>query len=151
MSEPSPSEMLEHAWRYFDLHAGQRISLFNFSLVVEGTMGAGLAACLLGSALLNASGVALGALMGFVSFIFWKLDQRTSFLIKHAEDAMGQIEETLPIAAARIVSREASLSAQRTGSGSMWTYSEVLRLGFLVMGAVGGSGALVCLWLLRAH
>jgi hypothetical protein len=27
-------EMMDHAWRYFELHASQRMSLFNFFLVL---------------------------------------------------------------------------------------------------------------------
>jgi hypothetical protein len=143
MGEPSPSEMLEHAWRYFALHASQRISLFNFFLIVEGTMGAGLAACLRGSQFLNLLGVALGVLMAFVSFVFWKLDQRTAFLVKYAEVAIAEIENALPIAAARIISHEPAHSAERAGVGPVWTYGEIFRVVFVVMSVLGVAGGVL--------
>lgn len=42
----SAKDMLEHAWRYFSLHAQQRLSLFNYFLLASGSVVAGPAACL---------------------------------------------------------------------------------------------------------
>ena len=78
-----------HAWRYFELHANQRIAVFNFFLVLSGLIAAGLAAAVQAAGLLLVVGAVLGLLLALVSFIFWKLDQRTSFLIKHAEQALA--------------------------------------------------------------
>jgi len=46
-SQHEPSrDMLDYAWRYFSLHAGQRIAIFNFFVVLSGLSLPGLAACL---------------------------------------------------------------------------------------------------------
>jgi len=94
MAEHSVSDtVLTHAGRYFELHANQRMSVFNFFLALSGVVSAGLAALVQGSAHLIFLGILLGLLLVLVSFIFWKLDQRVSFLIKHAEDALSELEE----------------------------------------------------------
>lgn len=36
----------EHAWKYVEIHAGQRMSIFNFFLVLSGLVLAGIAGCL---------------------------------------------------------------------------------------------------------
>src|SRR5580704_16155126 len=59
-SELTTQVMLEHAWRYFALHANQRMSLFNFFLVLAGLISAGLAACLQRTGSFQLLGVALG-------------------------------------------------------------------------------------------
>jgi hypothetical protein len=108
MSETAPpaKDMLEHAWRYFAIHAQQRLSLFNYFLLASGSVAAGLAACLQRSGLFQVLGTALGALLTLISFIFWKLDQRSSFLVKHAEDALAELESTFPNSLAKLVYRE---------------------------------------------
>jgi ABC-type uncharacterized transport system permease subunit len=68
--EASARDMLEHAWRYFALHAGQRMSIFNFFLVLSGIVAAGLAACLQRHGPFQLIGVALGVLLALVSFTF---------------------------------------------------------------------------------
>ena len=107
------SDMLEHVWRYFALHASQRISLFNFFLLVAGSMSAGLAACIQRSGVFDLFGAGLGFLISTVAFVFWKLDQRTRFLVKLAEDSIMEIERALPLSHARIVSREPVRTAAR--------------------------------------
>ena len=37
------ASMREHSWRYFEVHAGQRITVFNYFLVASGAIAAGLA------------------------------------------------------------------------------------------------------------
>lgn len=146
MNEPSTKDMLEHAWRYFSLHASQRISLFNFFLIAEGTMTAGLAACIQGPPFLNLLGTSLGALMTLAAFAFWRLDQRTTFLVKHAEDSLAELENALPIVAARVISQEPARTAARGGVGQVWTYSEIFRVVFVVAALVGISGGALCLF-----
>lgn len=94
--------MLAHAWRYFELHANQRMSVFNFVLALSGVASAGLAALLQGSSRLSFLGVLRGVLLALVAFVFWKLDQRVSFLIKHAEAALSELEHALPDERARL-------------------------------------------------
>jgi hypothetical protein len=105
---PSAKDMLEHAWRYFSLHAQQRLSLFNYFLLASGSVVAGLAACLQRSGLFQILGTGLGALLVLISFVFWKLDQRSAFLVKHAEEALTELESTFQNPAVRLVYRGAT-------------------------------------------
>jgi hypothetical protein len=142
-------EMLDHAWRYFELHAGQRMSLFNFFLVVSGVILAGLAACLQLTGSLRLLGLCLGVLLAVVAFTFWKLDQRVSFLIKHAEDAIVGIEKLLPLDVARLFSNERGRTAAHKSVGiglvRPWTYGSAFRFIFWIMGLVGISGGTLSL------
>ena len=38
----SNKDLLEHAWKYFQLHAAQRIAVFNFFVAASGLQTAGL-------------------------------------------------------------------------------------------------------------
>jgi hypothetical protein len=150
MSNTEPSEvLLEHAWRYFQLHANQRMSVFNFFLVLSGAVAAGLAATVQGSQRFSSLGVALGLLLALVSFVFWKLDQRVSFLIKHAECALSELEKTLPAESARLFILEPSRAKTAAEAASwwsrQWTYGKAFRLVFLVMGLLGIAGAVLSL------
>jgi hypothetical protein len=144
--DPTTKDMIDYAWRYFDLHSGQRISLFNFFLVVSGSGTAGLAAAVEKGNLFLVLGGALGCLLVLVSFVFWKLDQRTAFLIKHAEDALIQLEARIPSTEAQLVSREPARTAEhREGFvlARMWTYGTIFHFVFWAMGAVGVAGVVL--------
>ena len=146
MTENStPEVMLEHTWRYFELHANQRMAVFNFFLVMSGALAAGIAASLQGSPKLAAIGIAVGALLPFVSVVFWKLDQRASFLIKHAERALAEIECSLPADSARLFSLEPArtkAAEDKVSSWSRhWSYGKSFRFIFVVMAVFGGCGA----------
>lgn len=133
--------MLEHAWRYFELHANQRMAVFNFFMIMAAALAAGIAASLQGSAKLAAIGVVLGLLLTLASFVFWKLDQRVSFLIKHAEVALAEIEVTLPAERARLFSLEPASTKKAESNASFWSrhwsYGKSFRLIFVVMAVFG--------------
>lgn len=138
---------LEHCWRYFQLHAAQRLTVFNFFVVLAGLMAAGLSATLQGSPRYALVGVILGFLLSLLSYVFWKLDQRGSFLIKHAEEAVSAIEViTLP-EVGRLFSREPEQFRRKRFTESRWyrpwTFGECFRLVFAAMAAFGIGGAIV--------
>lgn len=81
----------EHLWKYFELHSGQRMSLINFYLVFITALGAGIAATYQSRAYLLIN-IFLSMFIIVITFIFFKLDQRTTFLIKHAEIALKKFE-----------------------------------------------------------
>ncbi len=85
----------EYAWEYFKLHAGQRMALFNFFVVISAILTAGLAATLKKECDCQVFGFFLSVGMMLISFVFWKLDQRVAYLIKHAEAALKAIEDSL--------------------------------------------------------
>ncbi|WP_342148089.1 hypothetical protein [Methylorubrum sp. SB2] len=135
-------KVLEHLWRYFALHAQQRISVFNFFVVLSGVISAAIGGALQVGGPLNFVVVILGLLLPLLSFVFWRLDQRNSDLIKIAERALRRGEEAhLPIYA-RIFVREslAGTSAAATEdriTQTRWTFRMSFRLIFVVMGIAG--------------
>ncbi len=130
---------LAHAWAYFNLHAGQRITIFNYFVVFSGILTTGLAAAIQAPPRLATVGVALGLLLCLLSFLFWQLDRRTSFLIKHAEDAI-KLQEPV---GARLMTEEVVKTANAKKGEGLWTYGKVFRSIFLVMAIVGLAGAIV--------
>jgi len=140
--------MREHAWRYFELHANQRMATFNFFLVASGAIAAGLATTLQGTQRVSSLGVALGILLMLVAFISWKLDQRVAFLVKHAERALSETEQAFPAdAAACLFKYEPHVTAQARNRSSFltkhWTYGRSFRFVFWVVGLFGLGGAVL--------
>jgi len=145
--EPGSARTLEHAWRYFELHAGQRLTSFNFFIVMSGAEAAGMAASIQGRVEFSILGAGLGILLVLTSFVFWKLDQRVSFLIKHAEEYIASSERMLLPEDGRIFSAEPkSFSDHRSNKcfwERAWTYGRCFRVVFFTMGMVGAVGAIV--------
>jgi len=148
MSNPfGPGDAGQHVWNYFQMHAAQRMSVFNFFLVISALVAAGLAAALQGSVRFAAFGIPLGLLLVLIAFVFWKLDQRTSHLIKHAEQALKELEHTFPGAAFHLFLTEPTktMDAVRTGNWwtRPWTYGKSFRLVFGVMAVAGSVGSAI--------
>lgn len=141
--------LLEHAWRYFELHANQRIIIFNYFLIISGALSAGLATTLQGSQRFSSLGIMLGMLLIVVSFIFWKLDQRVSYLIKHAESVITDLEQYLTIKKAHIFYLEPKKSKEVLEEGFWWsrhwTYGSAFRFVFIIMALFGGTGIILSL------
>lgn len=78
----------KQAWDYFQLHSTQRLTTFNFYLVIASVLTAGLVSTFQKDFIFPIAGMALGGLLSFFSFIFWVLDRRNSQLIKNAEAAL---------------------------------------------------------------
>ena len=83
----------DHAWKAFQLHAGQRITLFNIYILgfIAGCAGY-FSALQSGRPLTSALISALGILF---SIVFKMLDARNSHLIKIAEDSIKEQEYRL--------------------------------------------------------
>ncbi len=134
---------LDHCWRYFQLHAVQRLTVFNFYVVLAGLVAAGLSATLQGSPRFAMLGVVLGLILSLLSYVFWKLDQRGSFLVKHAEEAMSEMENaTLPEISRLFMREPKRFQTQRIARG-LWTFGRSFRLVFGVMAAFGLCGAFI--------
>jgi hypothetical protein len=86
------SELRDYAWKYFALHADQRIKTFNFFLILCTLIAGGLI-----TILRDGGNIALGALPAFIltllSFVFWRLDIRNKQLIHHSEEALMILED----------------------------------------------------------
>lgn len=131
---------VEHAWKYFELHSKQRMTLFNYFVATSGLIVAAIGA----SAQTRYTVVlgALGILLTTVSWIFWKLDQRMSFLVKHAEKKYHIIEKCLLKNAMIFTEEPLEFDQINDGRGfiaSQWTVGRSFRALFLLMGLVGCS------------
>jgi len=145
----SGDRMREHAWKYFDVHANQRMTVFNFFLVLSGLVSAGLATVLQGTNVPALVGVVLGLLLVIVSFVFWKLDQRASFLIKRAEDALARLEPSLPEPACHLFLGESQATRDDMAATNpwnrQWTYGRSFRVVFWAMALFGILGCALSL------
>lgn len=89
-------ELREHAWTYFARHAEQRLKTFNFYLIlVTAIIAGGLAFERESDQIAN--GWPLAFLLSLITFVFWKLDVRVRFLVKHSEEALKVLEDELPL------------------------------------------------------
>lgn len=91
MDAEERKEYREYAWNYFSVHANQRMGAFQFYIT--------LSTAILGGAVLMAGSnedrkwsAVLFLLLPFLSFVFWKLDQRTRGLVKNAERALVHLD-----------------------------------------------------------
>ena len=140
-------DMRDYVWAYFELHARQRMSLFNFFLVLVAFVLAGLGHSIQEHGRFAPMGVLLGILLVLVSFVFWKLDQRVSLFLKLAEDALADLEPDFSVPSARLVSREREKTKKLRKSTHQlsWahhlTYGGSFRSVFRVMALVGLVGA----------
>ena len=139
---------LDHAWRHFELHAGQRMTVFNFYTVTSGLLAAGLAATIQGPAKLAWFGVILGLLVALASLVFWKLDQRAAWLLKHAERAMVRAETQAVDTDARVFTdQDGAFDADRLARNRIarpWTFGQSFRLLFLTMTVFGLTASFLC-------
>ena len=86
----------ESAWKHFSVHADQRLKMFQFYITIS--------TALLGGVILlyrtgeNAEALLiLCFLISFFSFVFWKLEKRTSTLVKNAEDAIKYLDSSVDV------------------------------------------------------
>lgn len=81
----------EYAWRYFDFHARQRVTMFNFFLLGSGVIASAYGLLLREQLHWHAGGVALiGLLACVVSFM---LDIRNHQLVDLGEKALRRVEK----------------------------------------------------------
>ena len=102
-------QAVEHAWKYFELHSNQRITMFNYYLFIMAGLATAIGVTLQTSKNFAYIGVLLCIIAVIVSIIFWKLDQRTSFLIKQSEDVFKRLERNSAIDIGIYCKEEANL------------------------------------------
>ncbi len=140
----------DYAWKYFQIHADQRLKTFNFYLILSTLISGALTAIIK-----NASdilvGIPLALLLPFLSFIFWKLDLRNKQLIGHGERALKYIENEYGIEdesdqphVLKIFNHEADATKKLKRNTFFFTYSTCFNLVFLIFGV---GGIVVALWL----
>jgi hypothetical protein len=153
------SSVRKYIWDYFQLHAQQRLTTFNFYIVLSTLITTGLFSTFQKDFILVPVGVVLGSLLVCLSFIFWKLDERNRALIKHAEGALKILEQKPPLEGTgvesqslRIFTREDSETERLRANQSGWpweklySYSDCFRFIFLIFGSLGFLGALLSVY-----
>lgn len=138
----------DYAWKYFALHADQRLKAFQFFITLSTAItGALIFMVRLGDP--NKWVSILGLLLVILAFVFWKLEQRTKDLIKNGENALKYLdslhslenvdEQPHPL---RLFTRDDHLTSHskkfpiKDGS---FSYSNCFNSMFLVVGS-GGAG-----------
>lgn len=124
----------EHYWKYFEIHTQQRMTVFNFYLVIVGLVAAGIGVGLQQGAKYNYISSSLSLLLTFISFIFYKLDQRVSTLIKCSERALIFFESKLPIDYPKIFNNDLLDANLNSGITAPWTYGRCFRISFFLIG-----------------
>ena len=147
-----PEMRWKHAWNYFNIHASQRMSVFNFYLVLVGLLTAGLVKTFDTGFPYPRLGCALGVVLILVSLVFWRLDQRTSFLVKLSESALitleGQFDATNPrtgtdFREVRIFAEEKRTTDQTRRWYLLTTYGLCFKMMFTIFAALGLVGAVL--------
>lgn len=128
-----PDKALDHAWRYFALHAQQRISVFNFFVVLSGILATGIGAGLQAGKSMALVTAILGTLLALFSYVFYRLDERGSELVKMAEDALVASEDKGVPLYAQIVAEEGKRRISNAPKPRTWTFGRSFRLMFWVM------------------
>jgi hypothetical protein len=147
MNTQSLTELRQYAWNYFSLHADQRMKTFNFYIVLCGALVAGMIATRH-----SAIGAMLAYLIGFVSFIFWKMDQRIRQLVKHGENALKHLEDQVEADALRIFQHEEKITEALPQLWKRWplaahfTYSMCFDSVFFVFGFGSVIVGCILLW-----
>jgi hypothetical protein len=140
-ASPGNNEWLDIAWKYFQQHAQQRISYFNFFVIFSTILTTGIVTTFqktFGSSYL---GVALGLLQAFLAFMFLKIDGRNRLLTKHSEDVIRKYEskfiddQSLP----KLFTDEETLTKSTKGIITHGTSYKIIYIFFLLwgLGAVG--------------
>lgn len=139
MDEKKREELLDHAWKYFSLHAEQRLKTFNFYLIICTVVAGGVLA-LIKDAKEPRIAIPLSLLLPFFSVVFWKLDTRNRQLIDHGQDALKFFENDLALASQerepqviQILLREKNI----TDRDRPWTYRRCFNAVFWMFGVSG--------------
>ena len=147
---PDDATFREYAWSYFQLHAHQRLQAVQFFVT--------LATAIVGGMLLlfrEGRGpkwtAALGFLLAFLSFVFWKLDIRTRTLVKNAEDALKFLDSRRELGDIDGVPHPLALFARddyfvsQANQLRHFSYRRCFNYIFLVFGIGGLVAGLACL------
>lgn len=144
----------KQAWDYFQMHANQRLTTFNFYIVISSVITTGLFTTFQKDYKVTYIGVLLGLLLCFFSYIFWKVDLRNKQLIKGAEDALKFFESTTGLQdkdgephVAKLFQHEEYITNQRKQLRSIllwkkyYSYSHSFNRVFLTFALIGLIGA----------
>lgn len=151
-------EALDIAWKYFQQHAQQRVSYFNFFVLFSSIMTTGLIATLGPQFDLHLLGTGIGCMEVLIAFVFIKIDDRNKYLTKIGEDALKALEElyVLPedvdrkrvVVFNKEVEQTASLKKAKKWHGAVTgqiSHSKSFRIIYIGFAIAGITGVLVSL------
>lgn len=99
-------KVIDMSWDYFKLLAQQRVTHFNLFIVIIGAISAIVATQIYVDLRGNIITLALSIAQLLLSFIFYKIDVRNKFLIKHNEQIIKNFESKLKKDIPKIFSTE---------------------------------------------
>lgn len=160
----SYSELREQAWNFFQMQAGQRLTTFNFYVLISSLLCTGLASSFKVSSYSLYLGASFGFLLMLFSFVFWKLDCRNKDLIKGAEEALKFFEGTsdfqdkdgMPHLSKRFL-REAFITSKKKEMltwkywQNSYSYSECFGFVFIVFAIIGYVGFIWSIYCLNTR
>lgn len=88
------NEFRKYAWDYFQFHAAQRLSTFNFFVVLSVLLTSAAMTTFQEKFYLPEGGAFLGVMLMALAFVFWKMDQRNQELIKNGTEALMFLDGT---------------------------------------------------------
>lgn len=91
MDAETRRELRDYAWKYFALHAEQRLRTFNFFLALIAVLSGGLFA-ILKDGDSPAWGMPIAGAIAFSAVIFWRIDERNHDLLSGSEAALKVLE-----------------------------------------------------------
>ncbi len=120
---------LEHAWKWFEYHANQRMTMIRFYLIAAGGIAAGIGV-LLTTAHENLLAGLLSILGAVTSMAFKRLDKRVSDLVKIGEDALSPHQAKMGAVLGFKSFEICQLAGEKPKNARFYTYGENFRLLF---------------------
>lgn len=88
----SDKDVMELVWKYFEHHGNQRLTHINFFTVLSSALIVLQFSIITNQEDISLIPAALGIIQCIIAFVFYKIDDRTMFLVKQAEKVMIEIE-----------------------------------------------------------
>lgn len=128
--------VIDHLWKYFEIHSQQRMTLFNFYIVICGVISSVIGYGIQSTKDLIYLEITLCILLTLFSFLFYKLDQRTSFLIKRSEKALADFENQFNTTNINLFANDSNDLISRNTSkklNKVFTYGQIFRGVFILI------------------
>lgn len=159
---PAPDkEFRDYVWGYFQVHAAQRLTTFNFYIALSTVVTTGLFATFHKDLDLPFLGFILGVLLIVFSLVFWRLDVRNRMLIKNSERSLKWLESRLAVEGEHtdelmvFSNEEIQTESRKSGKRAILnfrsyphTYSWCFGMVFWVFGFIGVVGTAIAMYMM---
>lgn len=151
-------DALDIAWKYFQQHAQQRVSYFNFFVLFSSLLTTGLMASLNTQFNLPQLGIGMGLMQMLIAFIFLKIDERNKYLTKIGETALIKLESLYECHGAQsleiqVFSHELDKTSAMRKSVERWnifgqlSHSQCFKIIYLAYAFAGLIGAMFAIYI----